>query len=224
MIELFQITGSASFASRAALEEMGAPYTTVDIHPRRRDEIPDFAAVNPLKRIASLRDGEVSVYETGAILLYLGDRFPAAKLAPPIGDPARGAYLRWIVWLSNSLHEIWYPYQYPGFFVSEDPASHDGIRAKAKANIISVGDYLESELDGHQWCLGEAFSLADIYLYMLTGWQNYNEDGLTLGGANVQAHFARVGAREAIKKTRELDDLQENFIRNHPELRAGKPI
>ena len=48
MIELFQITGSASFAARAALEEAGAEYVTVDVHPRRRDEIPAFAPVNPL--------------------------------------------------------------------------------------------------------------------------------------------------------------------------------
>lgn len=223
MIELFQITGSASFAPRAALEEIGAEYTTIDIHPRRRDEIPSFAQVNPLKRVASLREGDVAVYETGAILLYLGERFPEAGLAAPIGDPHRGAYLRWIVWLSNTLHEIWYPYQYPAF-LSDDPAAHPSIKAKALTKIESAGAYLESQLAGGDWCLGDRFSLADIYLYMLTGWQNYNDDGLELGGANVQAHFARVGARPAIARTRELDDLQETFARNHPDQRGGKLI
>ena len=81
MIELFQITGSASFAARAALEELGAPYTTVDIHPRRRDEPPAFGEVNPLRRVPSLREGDVEVYETGAVLAWLGDRFGEAGLA-----------------------------------------------------------------------------------------------------------------------------------------------
>ena len=84
MIELFQITGSASFAARLALEEAGAEYETVDIHPRRRDEPASFAEVNPLKRVPALREGDVAVYETGAVLLYLADRFPG--LGPAAGD------------------------------------------------------------------------------------------------------------------------------------------
>jgi glutathione S-transferase len=223
MIELFQITGSASFATRAALEELGAEYTTIDVHPRRRDETPDFVAVNPLQRVPAIRDGETNVYETGAVLIYLGDRFPDARLAPPIGDRHRGRYLRWIAYLANTLHQIWFPYQYPGIF-AEDPIAHPAVKAAARKRIEAAGAYLESELEGRDWCLGERFSLADIYLYQCTGWQHYNDDGLRLGGPNVQAHLARVGARAAIARTRALDDLRPDFQRNHPELRAGKPV
>ena len=76
MIEFFQITGSASFAVRMALEEAGAAYEEVNIHPRRRDEPASFGEVNPLKRVPALREGDVTVYETGAVLLHLVDRFP----------------------------------------------------------------------------------------------------------------------------------------------------
>ena len=109
MIELFQITGSCSFAARAALEEIGCKYTTIDIHPRRRDEPRDFAQVNPLRRVPALREGPEQVYETGAVLLYIGDRFGADGVAPPSTDPQRGAYLRWLFWLSNTLHTAWWP-------------------------------------------------------------------------------------------------------------------
>ena len=85
MIEFFQITGSASFAARMALEEAGAEYDEIDIHPRRRDEPASFAEVNPLKRVPALREGEVTVYETGAVLLYLADRFPERELGPAVG-------------------------------------------------------------------------------------------------------------------------------------------
>ena len=87
MIEFFQITGSASFAARIALEEAGAEYEAVDIHPRRRDEPASFAEVNPLKRVPALREGDATVYETGAVLLWLADRFPSASSARPWAIP-----------------------------------------------------------------------------------------------------------------------------------------
>ena len=120
MLELFQITGSCSFAARAALEEAGVEYATVDVHPRRRHEAPGFEEVNPLRRVPALRDG------------------------------------------------------------------------------------------------GEC-------VYMLKGWESYM-DGYVLGGEALAAHYARVGARPAIVRTRELDDLDVRLLRYHPELRAGKPI
>ena len=54
MLELFQITGSCSFAARAALEETGVEYAVVDVHPRRRDEIPAFGVLNPLRAITGM--------------------------------------------------------------------------------------------------------------------------------------------------------------------------
>lgn len=223
MIELFQITGSASFAARAALEEAGADYVPIDVHPRRRDETADFAAVNPLQRVPSLRDGDVTVYETSAVLLYIAERFPEAELAPQAGDPLRGSYLRWLAWLGNSLHGAYQPVNVPQF-LTDDPGGHDGIRSKGRAKLDSIGAYLEGELTGRKWCLGERYSVADVYLYMLVGWQGYVDGGYLLGGDSVQAHYRRVGARPAIARARELDDLDEELQRHHPELRGGKPI
>ena len=85
MIELFQITGSASFAARMALEEAGADYEAVNIHPRRRDEPASFAEVNPLKRVPALREGDVAVYETGAVLLVPHGSLPGS--GPAGGRP-----------------------------------------------------------------------------------------------------------------------------------------
>src|SRR4051794_12271875 len=106
-IEFFQITGSSSFAVRCALEEIGAPYEAIDIAPRDRSHPPAFAAVNPWRSVPALRDGEAEVYEIGACLLYLAERFPEAPLAPPTGDPSRGSYLRWLVWLADTFRPLW---------------------------------------------------------------------------------------------------------------------
>ncbi len=222
MIELFQITGSASFAARAALEEAGAAYVTVDVHPRRRDETPELAAVNPLRRVPALRDGALTVYETGAVLQFVAERFPEARLAPAAGSPARGAYLRWMTWLANTLHTVWEPLS-ASRHVTDDPAGFDGVHRKGVEKLETTGAYLEQELSGRMWCVGEAFSVADVYLYMLKGWESY-ADGRTLGGETLASHYERVGARPSIARTRALDDLDETLQRFHPELRAGRPV
>lgn len=222
VLELFQITGSCSFAARAALEEAGVEYATVDVHPRRRAEAPAFAVVNPLQRVPALRDGDVDVYETGAVLLYLVERLPDAGLGPLPGDAGRGDLLRWVTWLADTLHGAYRPLDAPRF-LTDDPVGHEGIRRKGRERLDAYGAYLERELADRQWCLGDTFSVADLYLYMLKGWESYT-DGYVLGGGALAAHFDRVGSRPAVVRTRELDDLDERLLRYHPELRAGQPI
>lgn len=222
MLKLYQITGSASFAARAALEEAGAEYEVVNIHPRQRDRDPSFAEINPLKRVPALRDGDATVYETGAVLLHIADRFPAAALLPTIGDSLRPAAYRWVTWLANTLHPAWWPLMIPQF-LSTDESAVVGIRERGVVNMAKHGEYLENELTGREWCLGDRFSVADIYLYMLVGWQS-SVDDILVGDNAVQSHFQRVGARAAIARARELDDLDDTLARIHPELRGGESI
>ena len=220
MLDFFQITGSCSFAVRAALEEGRIPYTAHNVHPHRRD-LPGFAETNPLQRVPAIRDGDVSIYETSACLLYLVERYPEANLGPQPGEAGRADLLRWMVHLANTVHDIHYPIQWPGF-AADDEAAHNAIRAKGLAKFADVGAHLESELSGREWCLGDQFSVADIYLYMLKGWEAYGSP--ELGGPAVAAHYARAGTRPGIARARELDDLDERLIRHHPELRGGEPI
>jgi glutathione S-transferase len=223
MIEFFQITGSASFAARVALEEAGAEYEAVNIHPRRRDEPADFGAVNPLKRVPALREGGVTVYETGAVLLWLADRFPDRELGPAVGDPARASLYRWILWLADTLHPAWRPIMKSPVTEPEEAANAE-TRARGREQMDNHGAYLERELAHGPWCLGKTFSVADMYLYMLVGWQSYIPGGYQLGGERVREHYRRVGERPSVVRARELDDLDERLIRYHPQLRAGQPI
>jgi glutathione S-transferase len=97
------------------------------------------------------------------------------------------------------------------------------VRAKGYEELEEIGAKLEAELRGRTWCLGERYTVADIYLYMLVGWQAYRP-GLVVGGDAVRGHYARVGERPAIARARELDDLDERLLRHHPELRGGRPV
>jgi glutathione S-transferase len=222
VLELFQITGSCSFAARAALEEAGAEYSTVDVHPRRRDDAPGFSTANPLRRVPALRNGDATVYETGAVLLYLVEHLSGRGLGPAPGDEGRSELLRWVAWLSNTLHGAFQPLTTPQF-LTDDPAGHEGISRKGWQKLDAHGRYLDAELEGRTWCLGDTYSVADIYLYMLKGWDSYTP-GYVLGGDAVAAHYVRVGARQAVARARALDGLDERLLRYHPELRAGRPI
>jgi glutathione S-transferase len=97
MITLYYATQSRSIRALWMLEEIGRPYERVKVDIRGRDHPrPDFLKVSPLGKVPVIVDGETSVAESGAVLLYLTERFPEARLAPPPGDPARGRFLQWL--------------------------------------------------------------------------------------------------------------------------------
>ncbi len=222
MITLFQITGSSSFAARCALECAGAQYEVVNVHPRRRDEAPGFADANPLKRVPAIREGDVRLAETGAILLWLADRFPDARLAPPVGSTARADHYRWVTWCANTLHVGWWPVMVPRAFTPEE-AAWPAIEAQGREALARHGAHLEAWLGDRQWLAGDDPGVSDLYLYMLTGWGSYYED-VGFGGPALAAHYARTGALAGVIRARELDDLDERLMRYHPELRGGEPL
>lgn len=223
MITLFQITGSSSFAVRAALECAGADYEVVNVHPRRRDEAPGFAEVNPLQRVPALCEGDVRLAETGAILLWIAGRFREAGLAPAYSEQAAFAdHLRWTVWCANTFHTAWLPVMVPAYITPEEPA-WPAIEARGRDAMDRIGQHLEAGLTGREWLAGDRPGVSDIYAYMLVGWGSYYDD-LRVGGGAVAAHYARVGALPGVARARELDDLDERLLRRHPELRGGEPV
>ena len=89
---LYSVPGTAATVACAALEETGAPYETVQVERHDRDTPPQFKQVNPHGRVPALRDGDVRLYETAAIILHLGDRCADSPLAPAMGTSERSDY------------------------------------------------------------------------------------------------------------------------------------
>ena len=223
MIQLFQITGSCSFAARAALEEAGEEYEPVNVHPRRRDETPELALVNPLQRVPALRDGEEHRLRDGC-RPALPRRAPpgtrpraAARRARPrraaaLGDVARRHAPRRVPPVRRSA--LPHATIRPGTRASSSRAARGSLPTAPTSSASSPAGRGASETSSPSPTSTSTCSRAGRATRTAT----------RSAATPLAAHYERVGARPAIARDRELDDLDERLLRHHPELRAGKPI
>ena len=154
-VTLFHSPNTRSSGVLTLLEELGVPYELHVLNMKAGEQRrPEYLAINPMGKVPALRHGEALVTEQVAIFLYLGDLFPKARLAPPIGDPLRGPYLRWMVF-------------YAACF---EPAVIDRAteRAPAPLPMSPYGDYntmlkmLTDQLAKRTYLLGDRFTAADV--------------------------------------------------------------
>src|SRR3954464_12270347 len=95
---------SRAVVAKWMLDECGAKLEIVLVDLQKREhKTPEFLKINPAGKIPALVDGEARLFENAAICLYLADEYPAARLAPPIGDPRRARYLTLMVYATSQL-------------------------------------------------------------------------------------------------------------------------
>ena len=161
---------NASLIIRLALEELGVSYETVLVDRRARAQKSSaYLALNPAGLIPVLEIPDGALFETGAILLWLADRHGA--LAPAPDDPARGALLKWLFFLSNTLHPamrmIFYPDQYAG----ADPGAQARLRTHMQTEAARHLDTLETAAKAHPDLFsGTAPSVVGLYLGPALRW------------------------------------------------------
>ncbi|PWE28474.1 glutathione S-transferase [Pararhodobacter marinus] len=184
---------NASLIIRLALEELGQPYRTalVDRRARAQDSAA-YRALNPAGLIPVLETPDGPVSETAAILLWLSERHGA--LAPAPGDSARGAFLKWLFFTSNTLHAdlriAFYPDRYA-------PGGEAALLAGIKARLASHFALLEAECGRHDWLGGEGVSGLDLYLAPLMRWaQIYGAGPRWFDAARYPRLMAMAGALE----------------------------
>ena len=171
MYKLFYALGSAAMGTRVMLEEIGAPYeliqTTIAMDEPRP---PEQLALNPNGWVPVLIWGEdAAMYECAAITVFLCDRHPEAPLAPAIDDPERGLYLQTLVYFSNSVQNAFQLNYYPDRF-ADTPADEPGAQKRGIRRLRETWKVIDDQIGDNEWVLGERFSAADIYLFMLTTW------------------------------------------------------
>ena len=187
-------------ALRAAwmLEELGVPYERVliDIRDPVAKADPAVRAVSPMGKVPALEDGAVRLWDSGAICIYLADRYPAAGLAPAISDPARGAYLQWVLY-TNAVIEPAMAEKFSNATVSA--GAHGWGSYEAMLDVLRQG------VAAGPWVLGERFSAADVLLG--TSCRFLIMFGLVKDDPVLAAYLARCEARPAFQRAVATDSL-----------------
>ena len=168
--QLYYALGSAAMGVRVLLEEIGAPYeliqTTIDMDkPRPAEQL----ALNPNGWIPVLIWDDQAMYECAAITVFLCDRHAEAKLAPAAHDPTRGLYLQTLVYFSSSVQNAFQLSYYPDRF-ADTPADEPSAQARGIRRLRETWKVIDDQIGQNQWVLGDQFSAADVYLFMLTTW------------------------------------------------------
>ena len=170
MYKLFYALKSASMGTRVLLEEIGAPYqliqTTVDMDEPRP---PAQLAINPNGWVPVLVWDDGAMYEGAAITVFLCDRHPEANLAPEVDDPARALYLQTLVYCSRSVQNAFQLTYYPERF-ADTSADEPSAQRRGNRRLEETWKIIDDQVSDNEWVLGDRFSAADIYLFMLTTW------------------------------------------------------
>ena len=170
MYKLFYALKSASMGVRVLLEEIGAPYElihmSIDMDEPRP---PEQLAVNPNGWVPVLLWEGGAMYECAAITVFLCDRHSDARLAPTVDDPARALFLQTLVYFSNSVQNAYQLTYYPDRFV-DTPADEPSAQQRGIRRLRETWSVIDDQIGDSQWVLGDRFSAADIYLFMLTTW------------------------------------------------------
>ena len=161
---------NASLIIRLALEELGVAHETVLVdRPGRGQKSPEYLALNPAGLIPVLETPDGPIFETGAILLWLADRHGA--LAPRPDHPGRAAALKWLFFISNTLHPALRMTFYPGAYTGGDPGAHGGLRAHMQAEIAGHLDKLDIAAGDHPDLFdGAKPTVIGLYLGPLLRW------------------------------------------------------
>jgi glutathione S-transferase len=160
---------ACSLATRIALYEAGAParFTQVDLKAKRVLETGrDFAEINRLTQVPALRiDDQTVLMENTAILQFVADRFPEAKLAPTSGTQ-RARMQQWLSFIATELHK--------GIFVPLlDQKAPEGAKEYARTRIPTRLALLQDHFATHEFALDE-FSIVDAYLTTILNWSAYS--------------------------------------------------
>lgn len=203
---LYSVPGTAATVACAALEETGAPYETVEVERYNRDNPPRFKTVNPHGKVPALEDGDVKLYETAALILHLGDRFPRSPLSPSPGTPERSDYYRWISYLTNTVHPAYDRWYAPWYL--DDKSLAAALAIAAAADINRCFDHIDGHLQDRDYLVGERFTGADLLLHMLAS-PNWTLDLAPppFSRANLAAHHARIDARPAVARMKAIHGL-----------------
>ncbi|MGO4735223.1 glutathione transferase GstA [Bosea sp. 2KB_26] len=201
-MKLYYAPGACSLSPHIALREAGLPFTLekVDTKTRTTETGTDFTTVNPRGYVPALQldSGEV-LTEGAAIVQYIADLKPETELAPKAGTLARARLQEELNFIASELHKAFGP-----LFST---TIGDDARREAKEKVARrFGDVEQKLSDGRPYLLGETFSVADAYLFVVTNWANHT--GVALDAwPKLQAFMQRLTGRNTVRQAMQAEGL-----------------
>ncbi len=191
-MKLYYSPGACSLSPHIALHEAGLAFEAVAAPTKthKLEDGTDYYSINPLGYVPLLElDDGTRLREGPAIVQYIADQAPAKNLAPANGSIGRYQMQSWLNFIGTELHKNFGP-----LF---NPATPEDAKTATKERLAGRLKWVDSELAGKQYLMGDAFSVADGYLFTVTNWAP--RVGVDLSPyANLNAYRARVGARPAV--------------------------
>jgi glutathione S-transferase len=199
MIKLFYAANTCSLASHIALEEAGAEYSTVRISfATSQQRSPEYLAINPKGRVPAMVTDRGILTETPAMLAFIAQSFPEARLAP-LDDPFAFAQVQaFNSYLCSTVH-VAHAHRMRGNRWADDPAAIAEMQRKVPQSVGACFELIECDMLKGPWVMGEAYTICDPYLFTLAGW--LEGDGVDLTRLQkVMAHQRRMSDRPAVRK------------------------
>jgi glutathione S-transferase len=207
MLKLYYAPGTCALASHIALEEAGANYEAIRLNFKNDDQKkPDYLKINPKARVPALVTDRGVLTETPALLIYIAQSFPAAKLAP-LDDPFALAKVQaFNSYLCSTVH-VAHAHRMRGPRWTDDAAAIESMKKKVPQTVGECFALIEREMFEGPWVMGKDYTIADGYLFTLTRW--LGGDGVDIDKTpKIAEHFRRVGDRPAVRKALE-DETRE---------------
>lgn len=199
MLTLYYAPHTCSLASHIALEDAGAKYRLERIDfSKAEQQSPTYLEVNPKGRVPAMVTPRGTLTETPAMLAFIAQSFPEAKLAP-LDDPYAFAELQaFNSYLCSTLH-VAHAHRMRGHRWADDPSSFADMQRKVPKSVGACYDMIESRMLRGPWVMGSAYSIADPYLFTLAQW--LEEDGVDPARIpRVTEHRSRMAALPNVRK------------------------
>jgi glutathione S-transferase len=200
-MKLYYSPGACSLSPHIVLRESGLAFELVlaSTKTHKLQDGTDYYTINPKGYVPLLElDNGERLTEGPVILQYIADQVPDKKLAPPYGTMARYRLQEWLNFLTSEIHK--------GFGNVFNPAMPEEGKAAARTRVAMRLQWVDQQLEGKQYLMGEAFSLPDAYLFTVANWSPYT--GVDISGLkNLTAYQARMAARPAVQAAMKAEGL-----------------
>jgi len=200
-MKLYYSPGACSLSPHIVLREAGIPFELerVDTKEKKTRSGQDFRAINPKGMVPALvlDDGEV-LTEGPAIVQYIADKKPGAGLIPAAGTIQRYRVLEWLNFIASEIHKSFTP-----LFKPNTPEDYKVI---ARDNLAAAFAHLDRHLAGKSYLMGEGFTVADAYLFVVLNWARLQKIDIAQW-PNVKAFRDRVAARPRVHEAMQAEGL-----------------